>query len=240
MKSVALVVFGVALLTSACQQSPAPTPPATLEVDHAEEGRKALARQDWTAAASHFRKALDKLPGDVGVHYGLAIATSWLDQNEEATQEFQWVVANAPQASEEARVAREWLAGRAGGGPGVASRTEPDPTASGDERVGSSGVSGVVTWDQGGGAAPLKRFQVHLYQLKPDGSAKGVSFHVRTDYEGRYRFNKIPAGTYKLTDNNVTTPQWRLRVEIREGESQALDLSPQNSLRVRDDFPKRG
>jgi hypothetical protein len=237
-RSVALA-FAVVVLTSACGQTPEAPPQATQEVDHAAEGKKALARQDWPAAASHFQQALVKLPADLGVHYGLAIATSWLDQKDEATREFRWVVENGPPASEEVRVAREWLAGRGGSGTVAATRTESTPAVV-DERVGESGVAGTITWDDGRGLAPLKRFQVHLYALKPDGSSKGISFHVRTDFEGRYNFKKIPAGTYKMTDNNVTTPQWRLRVEVKEGETLPIDLTPGNSLRVRDDFPKSG
>jgi hypothetical protein len=205
------------------------------EVDHAAEGRKALARQDWTAATTHFRLALPKQSGDLGVHYGLAIATSWLDLRDEAVREFEWVVANAPAGSEEARVAREWLA-RLGGAPSVAGGSTPEnvPGAAGDERAGDSGVHGQVVWDEG----PLKRFQVHLYALGPDGKSKGMSFHVRTDQSGQYKFSKIPAGTYKLTDNNVGAPQWRLKVDVKPAEDVSIDLNPRNSTKIRDDFPK--
>src|SRR2546428_13481223 len=41
----------------------------------------------------------------------LAIASSWLDRRDEAMTEFEWVVAHAAVTSDEARVAREWLAG---------------------------------------------------------------------------------------------------------------------------------
>jgi hypothetical protein len=238
MRAAALALLGVVLLTSACQRAPAQAPRASEAVDHAEEGRKALARQDWSGAASHFRIALGTRSGELGLHFGLAIATSWLDLREEATREFQWVLANAPAGSEEARVAREWLgaggdARRTAGG--SAPQNVPDPT---DETVGDSGVHGQVIGDDGQGAGPLKRFQVHLYALGADGKSKGMSFHVRTDQDGLYKFPHIPPGTYKLTDNNVGTPQWRLRVEVKEGEDAVVDLTPRNSLRVRDDFPK--
>ena len=42
-----------------------------------------------------------------------------------------------------------------------------------------------------------------------------------------------------LTDDNVGTPKWRLKVEIKLGEDPALDLGPDNSINTRDDFPKK-
>ena len=226
------------MTAAGCQQPSSSVPPATTEVDHAAEARKAFERQDWATAAPHFRLALEKSPGDLSLHYGLAISASWLDIRDEAIREFQWVVDHAVAGSEEARVAREWLDGAnrrsvASSRPGAA-----DADAAKDETVGDSGVHGRVVWDEGTGAAPLLRYQVHLYALSQDGTSKGMSFHVRTDREGNYRFEKIPAGTYKLTDNNVLTPKWRLKVEVRPGENAPIDLGPENSLKMRDDFPK--
>ncbi len=225
-------------MAAGCRQPSSSVPPATTEVDHAEEGRKAFARQDWGSAASHFRIALQTSPEDLGLHYGLAISASWLDIRDEAVREFQWVLAHAAAGSEEARVAREWLAGAtgrgvAGGRPGAAD-------ADRDETVGDSGVHGRVVWDEGQGAAALPRFQLHLYAIAESGASKGMSFHVRTDREGNYKFAHIPPGIYKLTDSNVVTPKWRLRIEVRQGEDALVDLRPENSLKTRDDFPKSG
>ena len=147
-------------------------------------------------------------------------------------------VDHAAARSEEARVAREWLDGAnrrsvASSRPGAA-----DADAAKDERVGDSGVHGRIVWDEGTGAVPLQRVQIHLYALSQDGTSKGISFHGRTDREGNYSFEKIPAGTYKLTDNNVLTPKWRLKVEVKPGENAPIDLGPENSLKMRDDFPK--
>jgi hypothetical protein len=149
-------------------------------------------------------------------------------------QQFDWVVANAATTSDEARVAREWLEGARRRTAGAAS----DAAAKNDRR-GDSGVHGRVVWAEGQAPEPLKRFQVHLYGLSQEGTPRGVSFHVRTDRDGNYKFEKIPAGIYKLTDDNVGAPKWRLKVEIREGEDALLDLGPENSLSKRDDFPKR-
>jgi hypothetical protein len=225
------------LTAAACQQPSAPSAPATAEVDHAAEGHKAFERQEWSVAASHYRMALQKAPADLLLHYRLAICASWLDMRDEATTEFEWVVAHTAASSEEHRVAADWLAGARRS---VARAAVPssDADAARDERAGDSGVHGRIVWDEGQGAEPLKRFQVHLYALSLDGTSKGMSFHVRSDREGNYKFEKIPAGLYKMTDNNVGTPKWRLKVEIRAGEDALIDLGPVNSLKARDDFPK--
>jgi hypothetical protein len=239
MRLVALALLGVVLVTAAgCQQRAVRSAPATVEVDHAAEGLKAFDRQNWGTAASHFRIALRTRGDELGLHYRLAIAASWLDVKDEAMREFEWVVAHAA-ASDEARVAREWLAGardRNVARPGA--RSVDADAASTDERVGTSGVHGRVVWSDAGATEPLKRFQVHLYALSEDGASKGMSFHVRTDREGNYKFEKIPPGTYKLTDHNVLTPKWRLKVEVRPGEDTLVDLGPENTLKTRDDFPK--
>ena len=206
------------------------------EVDRAAEGHKAFERQEWSVAASHYRMALQKSPGDLLLHYRLAIAASWLDLKDEATTEFEWVVAHTAASSDEHRVAADWLAGARRS---VARATVTSDADARDERVGDSGVHGRVVWDEGQGAQPLKRFQVHLYAQSPDGTPKGMSFHVRTDRDGNYKFEKIPAGIYKMTDDNVGTPRWRLKVEIRTGEDALIDLGPDNSVNARDDFPKR-
>ncbi|HKF67350.1 MAG TPA: hypothetical protein VKB36_12485, partial [Vicinamibacterales bacterium] len=86
-----------------------PSAPATAAVDHAAEGHKAFERQEWSVAASHYRAALQQSSGDLLLHYRLAISASWLDLRDEATTEFDWVVAHTTASSEEGRVAREWL-----------------------------------------------------------------------------------------------------------------------------------
>ena len=204
-------------------------------MNHAAEGHKAFEQREWSIAASHYRMALQKNPDDLLLHYRLAISASWLDLRDEATTEFDWIVAHAAAASEEGRVAREWLAGARRS---VARPSSGSESSAPDERVGDSGVHGRIVWNEGQGLEPLKRFQVHLYAQSPDGTPKGMSFHVRTDRDGNYKFEKIPAGLYKMTDNNVGTPKWRLKVEVRPGEDALIDLGPDNSVKARDDFPK--
>jgi len=206
-------------------------------VDHGAEGHKAFERQEWSVAASHYRMALQKSPGDLLLHYRLAISTSWLDLKDEATSEFEWVVAHTAASSEEHRVAADWLAGARRGSVARTDARDTDASVK-DDWAGDSGVHGRIVWDEGRGTQPLQRYQVHLYAVSPDGTATGISFHIRTDREGNYKFAKIPAGIYKMTDNNVGTPRWRLKVEVRPGEDALIDLGLDNSVKTRDDFPK--
>lgn len=226
------------MLTAAgCQQPSAPSVPVATDVDHAAEGHKAFDQRDWSSAASHYRIAVQKNASALILHYRLAIAASWLDRRDEAMTEFEWVVVNAPASSEEARVARDWLAGARSARTAQADTASSEPAAK-DPWVGDSGAHGRIVWDDGQGLQPLKRFEIHLYALGEDGKSKGISFHRRTDRDGNYRFEKIPPGTYKMTDNNVGEPRWRLKVELKPGEDALIDLGPDNSVKTRDDFTK--
>ena len=236
MRLATLALLGIAVLTAAgCQQRSVPSTPPTVEIDHAAEGHRAFDAQDWRTAATHYRAALQTTPDDLTLHYRLAIATSWLDLRDEAMQQFEWVVANATTGSEPSRVAQDWLASAR---KSAASTTTAAAPTSGDERVGDSGLRGRVVWDDGQGPEPQKRFLLQLYTIGDDGRSKGRSFRIRSDREGNYVFSNIPAGTYKLTDNNVAPPRWRLKVELKPGENATIDLGPDNSVKVRDDFGK--
>jgi protocatechuate 3,4-dioxygenase beta subunit len=73
---------------------------------------------------------------------------------------------------------------------------------------------------------------------QPNSPTSKSRYTVRTDENGRYRFPNAVAGPYRLTDRPAGPPTWRLRVEVKAGESQSLDLTPANRVGVRDDFPQ--
>jgi hypothetical protein len=229
------LVLGLLGLT-ACQNT-AGRPPAanTAAIDHAAEARKAFDAREWAAAAPHFRAAIEAAPDDLTLHFGLAISASWLSLLEEATVEFTWVVAHAPSGSDEARAAREWLAGATRPANATAAADATD-----DPKAGDAAIEGLVTWE-GPDQSPevLRRSQLHLNGL-PDGPTKGLSYYVRTDKEGRYQFSRIKAGAYKLTDAVAGTPKWNLKITVGSGESLQLNLSTQNSVSQRNDFPPAG
>jgi hypothetical protein len=225
-----------------------PAPPPVAEIDPATLARRAYDGQDWPAAAPLFRSAIGRDGESLELHFKLAITTSHLAFIEETVREFQWVLAHAPGGSEEARIAREWLAGAGyGGGPATAGTdaggratadAAPPPP---DERVGDSGVSGIVTWaEPGGEAEPKRRMQVHLIAVAGQPGVREQRFTVRTDQDGRYTFKQIPPGAYKVTNTVAGAVLWRLRVTLEPGKETTLNLNPGNSIRVLDDFAGGG
>ena len=231
-RALALVTIGVALTLGACQRAPDPPLASAPVVDHAAEARKAFAAQQWAAAAEHLRAALAQDPENLFLHYSLAICATWLDAKDEAIREFEWVVAHAPAESESAKTARRWLAANRGG-----TRSAPAQPAPDDPTRGDSGLHGMVTWaDPGQFPAPQGRQQLVLAGLR-DTPTKGLIYVRRATQEGRYEFKNVPPGPYRLSgDAPGGATRWRLRVELKPGNDLALDLTPENSTSVRDDF----
>jgi tetratricopeptide repeat protein len=232
MRRLALAAIAALLITAGCQrasqtQAAAPTP----VVDHTDEARKAMAAHNWAGAAEHLRAALQHEPESLPLHHNLAICASWLDRRDEATREFEWVVAHAPADSEESKTARRWLAGNSGTTPDVAG------PAAGDANPGEAALRGTVMWAEPGQIpAPQSRLQLFLVGL-PDTPTKDQQYMLRSDPEGHYEFKHVVAGSYKLIDG-IGKPKWRLKVTLEPGQDLTLDLSPDNGLKVRDDFPQ--
>jgi hypothetical protein len=232
-RALALATVGLALALGACQRCPEPPSRVSAPVvDHAAEARRALAAQQWAVAAEHLRAALRQDATSLFLHYGLAVCATWLDAKGEATREFEWVVANAPAESDEAKIARRWLAANRGG-----KRSAAVQPAADDPTRGDSGLHGMVTWaDPGQGPAPQGRQQLVLAGLR-DTPTKGLIYVRRATQEGRYEFKNVPPGPYRLSGDAPAGPtRWRLKVELKPGKDLALDLTPDNSTSVRDDF----
>ena len=224
-QSLALTALGVALTLGACQSAPEAPRVAAPVVDHVAQARQALAAQQWAVAAEHLRAALSTDPSSLFLHSNLAICATWLDLKDEATREFEWVVAHAPGDSEEAKVARRWLAGNRSG-----TETTAMASAANDPMVGDSSIHGIATWGE-----PLSRHQIFLTGL-PDAPNKEFFRGVRTDYSGNYMLAKIPAGSYRLTDALGPEAKWRLKVKVEAGQDLAIDLTQDNGVQRRDDL----
>lgn len=99
------------------------------------------------------------------------------------------------------------------------------------EAVGT--LYGRVLWGEPGERAGL---QLHLIGL-PGTSSQDHRYSIRTDDDGRFEFAGIEAGTYKLSDRIAGDPSWRLRIGVEPGRDLSLDLTGDNRLPQRDDFP---
>lgn len=230
-----LVLVCLAAALGACG-SPAPAP--TTEYDVVGEAMKAFDKSDWVLAARLLREAVVKQPDDVRLHYSLGVCATHLELRDEAIREFQWVVAHAPANSPEAVAARNWLAAA-----GVLIRSASSESGgsgnagvAADPGLGKSAVRGQVSWNEGEPPVKLTRLQIFLKGIKGTPTTD-VHLVRRTDEEGRFEFKNVPAGTYKLTNRIAGEPLWRLKVDVADGQTASVDLTPQNSLRVRDDFP---
>jgi hypothetical protein len=233
LRYVAIAVLISAAALTGCQNT---APPASVNTavatDHAAEARKAFAARDWATAAPHFRAAIALDPGSLTLHHGLATCASWLGLMDEAKVEFNWVLAHAPAGSIEAQLAREWLASL-----DTQEETSTVAAKSDDPKVGDAGLHGAVSWD-GPGHPPgiVARAQLDLRGL-PDSPTKGLTYYIRSDKEGNYKFSRIKAGAYRLAGSMAGKPTWDLKVEVKSGEDLSFDLSTGNSVANRNDFP---
>jgi tetratricopeptide (TPR) repeat protein len=226
-------VMGLALFLTACQGPPAVAQRAPAEArDPATEGSAAFARRDWATAAPLLREAIGRQPESVSLHYSLGVCASHLGAFAEAANEFRWVLENAPSGSEEAAVARGWLA------QAIARPTATNETAREDPTAGAGRLSGFITWNEPGQPPRARERQVVLLQGIRGTPTAGLLYRTRTDERGQYEMRNITAGPYKVTDAIAGQALWRLKIVIEPDRPAVLDLSPDNSLGVRDDFPE--
>jgi hypothetical protein len=222
----------LALVLAGCQtptRTPAPTTTvsATVTVGPGQQARDAFERRDWAAAAGSLPAALAADPDNVAVHHAAAVTATHLDAREDAIREFRWILGRTPAGSPYHQTARTWLQ-EAGILPAPREAESRPPTA-----TPSGTLYGRVLWGEPGERAGL---QLHLIGL-PGTSTQDHRYSVRTDDDGRFEFAGIEAGTYKLSDRIAGDPSWRLRIGVEPGRDLSLDLSGDNRLPQRDDFP---
>ena len=233
MRALTLLWLGALALTLAACQSKAPTAPVRAEETAASRANAALEQGRYADAVALYRDALAKTPENVSLRYGLAVALSFSDRGG-AIREFQWVLANAPTDSQEAVESRAWLT-KAGALPPAPRVERP-----GQERqVGNGALEGRAVFAEAG-AKPeaMRRLQLFLVG-QPESPTKEARYVLRTDEEGNFKFPNLVPGPYMLTNRLAGQPIWRLRVEVAPAEEKQLELTPGNSVAVRDDFPGR-
>ncbi|HVQ77885.1 MAG TPA: hypothetical protein VMT79_20380, partial [Candidatus Binatia bacterium] len=94
-----------------------------------------------------------------------------------------------------------------------------------------------VICDQEGVTRPCRGLTLQLIGLAGTPTAE-VRLRQRADQSGRFRFEGVTPGGYVFTDSVGSSPKWRLRVEIEAARETLLDLTPSNSAKVRNDFPR--
>jgi hypothetical protein len=104
------------------------------------------------------------------------------------------------------------------------------------ENTGTARVSGVLSWDEDGPVAPAFRPALVLRGV-PGTPSQDRFYRTRTNEQGHFIFDRIKGGEYQLRDQTGREVHWRLRVDVAEGQDLSVDLSPANTVKVRDDFP---
>jgi tetratricopeptide (TPR) repeat protein len=212
--------------------SPSPSGPAATTQDVEADAMAAVSRGDWTSAVDLLRRALGQNPTSAKLHYNLGVAASHVGPRDEAIREFQWIIANLAPELPEAQEARRWLI-EAGVLALPTETTAAVPEQVTEATPSDSGIRGQVLWADG---RPTARVQLFLKGV-PNSPNANEQWAMRTDDSGRFEFKRIPPGTYMLTNKVAGSPTWRLRVKLAPGQMTSLDLSEDNSAKVRDDFP---
>lgn len=231
----ALIVLSI--LLAACQ-APSQPPRPTSSEEPAMLAARALAAGRYADAAQLYREALGGDSGKMELHYGLAVASSYLDRRDDAIREFRWVLRYGPPRAAEVEASRQWLT-RAGALPPAAyaatnpSRPEKERTA------GNASLEGHAVFGEGGQSPqPMERLQLFLVG-QPNSPTQRERYNLRTDAYGNFKFPDVVPGPYKLTNRVAGRPIWRLRVELKPSEVKVLELTPANSLASVDDFPEQ-
>jgi tetratricopeptide (TPR) repeat protein len=206
--------------------------------DPATAAAQALGAGRYADAVELYRRAVAESPSRVALHYGLGVASSYLDRRDDAIREFRWVVQYGPERSVEVDGARQWLirAGVLPPGPSVRS-TASRPDA--ERQAGNASLEGHAVYAEAGGT-PQSMARLQLFLVgQPDSPTKEERYNLRTDENGNFKFPDVVPGPYKLTNRVAGQPIWRLRVELKPSETKVLELTQGNSLAAQDDFPEQ-
>jgi hypothetical protein len=236
-RAVALGLIALGLVLAACQSPPRPGSGPAAEGPGARAAR-ALEAGRYAEAAELYREALAESPGKVRLHYGLGVASSFLDRRDDAVREFRWVVRYGAEGTPEVKAARQWLV-RAGAMPAIVAVSESPDRPEPEREAGYASLEGHAVFAEAGQEPkPMRRLQLFLVG-QPNSPTQRERYNLRTDEEGKFKFPNVVPGPYKLTNRVAGQPIWRLRVELKASETKLLELTPANSLAAQDDFPEQ-
>ena len=223
------------VLLAACQ-SPSPPTRSTSSDTPAVLAARALAAGRYADATLLYREALGEASGKMELHYGLAVASSYLDRRDDAIREFRWVVQYGSPKAAEVDASRQWLI-RAGALPPAAYTASPAGPEK-ERAAGNASLEGRAVFAEGGQTPqPMPRQQLFLVG-QPNSPTQRERYNLRTDERGNFKFPDVVPGPYKLTDRVAGQPIWRLRVEFKASEVKVLELTPANSTASLDEFPE--
>jgi hypothetical protein len=226
-----LVTLSAVLVAAGCRQTPAPQlPKAIVESDPLDRAREAMDRRDYGGAVVLLHETMARRPDDFEAHYRLGVSSSHLDRGDEASREFEWVVAHGAPGTAEVQIAQNWLASRT-----AARIPAPTVAAVSAEAPIQNPELAALAGRAGGREGAKVRLQLFLKGV-PGTPVQGEYHVLRTDSQGNFRFTDVVPGDYMLTDAVAGPPTWRLRVSLVKGERLVLDLSPSNQAEIRDDF----
>lgn len=179
---------------------------------------------DYEGAWRLYHEALSAVPEDASLWYALGVTLSHLNQRKETEEAFQYVVNRGNPDSEEVKQARQWLISA-----GVLARpvvfTAAAETAEAAEAKAT--LKGKVTWGEPEpGKAPLK---ARLVLHGVNGAAQGKRFTTRVALGQGYRFERLPAGSYRLVGGIEGERLWDLTVDVEDGKETVHDLSKETS-----------
>ncbi len=223
------------VLLAACQ-SPSPPARSTSSDTPAVLAARALAAGRYADATLLYREALGEASGKMELHYGLAVASSYLDRRDDAIREFRWVVQYGSPKAAEVDASRQWLI-RAGALPPAAYTANPAGPEK-ERAAGNASLEGRAVFAEGGQTPqPMQRQQLFLVG-QPNSPTQRERYNLRTDEQGNFKFPDVVPGPYKLTNRVAGQPTWRMRVELKASEVKVLELTPANSVASLDDFPE--
>lgn len=190
----------------------------------AEQAEALAARGDYEGAWSLYHQALQAAPEDVSLWYALGATLSRLNQRKETEVAFQYVVRRGRPDSEEVRLARRWLVSAGVLPESVAFTVPAEPVGVAGDKAA---VNGKVTWGAPESGRPPARVQLLLAGL--NGAAEGKRFNTRVALGESYRFEGVPAGSYRLVGAVAGQRLWDLTLTVEDGRQVVLDLGKDNS-----------
>lgn len=224
--SVWVVVILVILVFRGGEAVPVPVEPRLAASDSglAQQAEALAARGDYEGAWNLYYQALQAAPEDVSLWYALGVTLSHLNQRKETEQAFRYVMRHGRPDSEEVRFARQWLVSAGVPVEPVRFTTAAAPV---DMRGDKAALKGRVTWGESEPNRSPLRVQILLAGL--NGAAEGKRFNARAALGESYRFERLPAGSYRLIGAAGGHRLWDLTLTVEDGKEAVFDLGKDNS-----------